>query len=100
MTGAYHMIEVWPLAAALGAAIHDAHVAGNPLRRRDGRRSAPLLGDLCQHAVTPQLTCQFHGRQGSVAFRDDRVTWHCAINDDHDQRHLMHRITVEGSPLN
>ncbi|MFP6743184.1 MAG: TauD/TfdA family dioxygenase [Alphaproteobacteria bacterium] len=62
--------------------------------------SAPLLDYLYKHAARPGFTCRFQWRQGSVAFWDNRATWHLALNDYHGQRRLMHRITVYGGPLN
>ena len=42
---------------------------------------------------------RFQWRKGSIAFWDNRATWHFAINDYHGERRLMHRITLEGVPL-
>ena len=61
--------------------------------------SAPLLGYLYEHAARPEFTCRFRWEAGSVAFWDNRATWHRALNDYQGQRRLMHRITVEGVPL-
>lgn len=61
--------------------------------------SAPLLGYLYEHAARPEFTCRFRWEEGSIAFWDNRATWHRALNDYHGQRRLMHRITVEGVPL-
>jgi taurine dioxygenase len=36
---------------------------------------------------------------GSIAFWDNRASWHYAVNDYHGARRLMHRITVEGEAL-
>ena len=36
----------------------------------------------------------------SLAFWDNRSTWHFAVNDYHGERRLLHRITIEGVPLN
>ena len=62
--------------------------------------SRPLLHYLYQHAARPEFTYRFHWREGSLAFWDNRCTWHYALNDYHGHRRLMHRITVEGVPLN
>ena len=61
--------------------------------------SKPLLDYLYRHAVRPEFTCRFRWQAGSMAFWDNRATWHYALNDYHGQRRLMHRITVEGVPL-
>jgi taurine dioxygenase len=42
---------------------------------------------------------EFVWRPGSIAFWDNRASWHLAKNDYHGQRREMHRITVEGEPL-
>jgi taurine dioxygenase len=61
--------------------------------------SRPLLQHLFQHAARPEFTYRFHWRPGSIAFWDNRCTWHYALNDYQGQRRLMHRVTVEGVPL-
>ncbi len=62
--------------------------------------SKPLLDYLYAHASRPEFTCRFNWKPGSVAFWDNRATWHRALNDYQGQRRLMHRITVEGTALN
>jgi taurine dioxygenase len=61
--------------------------------------SRPLLQYLYDHASRLEFTYRFQWRPGSIAFWDNRCTWHYALNDYHGQRRLMHRITVEGVPL-
>ena len=61
--------------------------------------SKPLLDYLFSHAVKPEFTCRFKWKKGSVAFWDNRLTWHLAINDYNGYRRLMHRITIEGEKL-
>ncbi len=61
--------------------------------------SKPLLDYLYAHAAQPQFHMRFQWRKGSIAFWDNRATWHFAINDYHGERRLMHRITLEGVPL-
>lgn len=61
--------------------------------------SRPLLEYLYRHAVRPEFLCRFRWEPGSIAFWDNRATWHYAVNDYQGQRRLMHRITLEGVPL-
>jgi len=61
--------------------------------------SKPLLDFLYAHASKPEFQTRFNWREGSIAFWDNRATWHFAVNDYHGERRLMHRITVEGTPL-
>lgn len=61
--------------------------------------SAPLLRFLYEHATRPEFTYRFQWAPGSIAFWDNRATWHYALNDYHGERRLMHRITIEGVPL-
>ncbi len=61
--------------------------------------SKPLLDYLYEHAKRPEFTCRFRWANGSIAFWDNRRTWHQAINDYHGARRLLHRITLEGVPI-
>jgi len=61
--------------------------------------SAPLLKMLYEHAGKPEFSCRFAWQAGSIAFWDNRATWHYALNDYHGHRRVMHRITVRGTPI-
>ena len=61
--------------------------------------SAPLLQMLYQHAQRPEHCYRFRWQDGSVAFWDNRATWHYALNDYQGQRRELHRITIDGGPL-
>jgi taurine dioxygenase len=61
--------------------------------------SRPLLGYLYGIAIQAAHVHKFHWEPGSVAFWDNRATWHYAQNDYHGQRRIMHRITIEGCAL-
>ena len=61
--------------------------------------SKPLLDYLYQQASRPEFTCRFEWRKGSLVFWDNLATWHYALNDYPGQCRVMHRITLEGSPI-
>ena len=61
--------------------------------------SKPLLDYLAEHATQQENTTRFQWKPGSIAFWDNRCTWHFALNDYPGETRLMHRITVEGSAL-
>ena len=61
--------------------------------------SDSLLAQLYEHCQKPEFLYRFTWEEGSVAFWDNRATWHKALNDYPGQRRLMHRITVEGVAL-
>ncbi|WP_444885040.1 TauD/TfdA dioxygenase family protein [Microbulbifer sp. PSTR4-B] len=61
--------------------------------------SRPLLNFLFAHVLTNGYTCRFNWEPGSVAFWDNRSTWHSAENDYQGQFRLMHRITLAGRAL-
>lgn len=63
------------------------------------QESAGLLQYLYQHAASPQFGCRFVWQPGSIAFWDNRATWHRALNDYPGYLRLMHRVTVQGVPL-
>jgi taurine dioxygenase len=62
-------------------------------------RSAPLLLDIYRRVLRGGRIADFRWEPGSVAIWDNRATWHNAKNDYRGQRREMHRITLEGSPL-
>jgi taurine dioxygenase len=61
--------------------------------------SQPLLNMLYAHGAKMEHTFRFSWEEGSMAFWDNRASWHYALNDYPGQRRLMHRITVEGVSL-
>lgn len=61
--------------------------------------SFALLNFLYAHVEQEAFTCRFNWLPGSVAFWDNRRTWHLAQNDYPGQFRLMHRITLGGAPL-
>jgi taurine dioxygenase len=61
--------------------------------------SAPLLAYLYGRAIADENITRFKWENGSIAFWDNRATWHFAQNDYPGQRRVMHRVTIEGCAL-
>lgn len=61
--------------------------------------SRSLLSYLYDHAKREEFVGRFQWRPGSVAFWDNRSTWHLALNDYQGERRLLHRITIDGVSL-
>ena len=61
--------------------------------------SKPLLQYLYNTAVQSHNILRFKWHKDSVAFWDNRATWHSAVNDYPKERRLMHRITLAGTPI-
>ncbi len=62
-------------------------------------RSAPLLANIYRHVLRSGKVAKFRWEPGSVAMWDNRATWHNAKNDYKGQRRVMHRITLDGCPI-
>ncbi|MEM9204370.1 MAG: TauD/TfdA family dioxygenase [Actinomycetota bacterium] len=78
------------------------YVNGDFTTHFDGWRrneSAPLLQQLFAHAQRAEFTYRFTWQPGSMAIWDNRAVQHAAMNDYHGHRRLMHRITLEGEPI-
>lgn len=61
--------------------------------------SMGLLGHLYTVGMREEFQCRVQWRPGAVAVWDNRLTWHCAMNDYQGHARLMHRITLSGEAL-
>jgi alpha-ketoglutarate-dependent taurine dioxygenase len=86
-----------PLSGKKALYVNPAFTVG--IAGRTDEESKALLSKLFAHAMKPEHAYRFSWRPGSVAFWDNRSTWHWALNDYHGQRRIMHRITLEGCAL-
>jgi taurine dioxygenase len=68
------------------------------LRREE---SAALLNMLFVHIQKPEFQVRWHWKPNSIAFWDNRVTQHYAVNDYLPNRRIMNRATILGDrPFN
>lgn len=58
--------------------------------------SAAILTLLFNHATRPEFTLRRRWQVNDVAFWDNRVTQHYAVDDYRPQRRVMHRATILG----
>ena len=63
------------------------------LRRKE---SDAILNMLFEHVTKPEYLVRWKWTPDSIAFWDNRVTQHYAVNDYLPQRRVMHRATVLG----
>ena len=67
------------------------HIVG--MQRTESRA---LLEQLWIQAGFPEYQCRWRWQPGDVAFWDNRVTQHYAVDDYRPQRRVMHRATILG----
>lgn len=58
--------------------------------------SKAILALLFAHATRPEFTLRWRWQLNDVAFWDNRVTQHYAVDDYRPQRRVMHRATILG----
>lgn len=60
------------------------------------KESSAILRFLFEHVTKPEFVVRWSWTPGSVAFWDNRVTQHYAVNDYLPHRRVMHRATILG----
>ena len=60
--------------------------------------SAGLLDYLVQQVQKPEMVYRHQWEKGDVVLWDNRTTQHCALNDYHGHRRVMHRTVVLDTP--
>ena len=58
--------------------------------------SDALLRFLFAHATRPEFTLRWRWQENDVAFWDNRITQHFAVDDYRPARRVMHRATILG----
>lgn len=98
MTDVVHPIVIeHPLSGKPALYVNPGFTIG--IEGMDEDESKPILAKLFAHSMSESATTEFKWEDGSMAFWDNRSTWHWAKNDYHGHRRLMHRITIEGCAL-
>ena len=87
-----------PLSGKKALYVNPAFTVG--IAGMDEEAGKELLTRLFAHAMDKGNAYRFQWQPGSVAFWDNRSTWHWALNDYHGHRRIMHRITLDGCALN
>ncbi len=62
----------------------------------EAAESEAILKLLFAHATRPEFTLRWRWQANDVAFWDNRVTQHYAVDDYRPQRRVMHRATILG----
>ena len=65
----------------------------------DEAESKCILQFLYDHASDIRFTCRVSHRPGTITIWDNQATWHTSINDYDGYRRVMHRIVIQGVPL-
>lgn len=91
------LVLVHPLSGKRAIYVNPAFTIG--IAGWDSDASRQLLVQLYAHCINPDFIAEFTWEPGSIAFWDNRATWHFARNDYHGHRREMHRITIEGEAL-
>ncbi|WP_336980776.1 TauD/TfdA family dioxygenase [Altererythrobacter fulvus] len=91
------LILVHPLSGKRAIYVNPAFTIG--IAGWDKEAAGQLLVELYAHCINPDFIGEFVWQPGSIAFWDNRATWHFARNDYHGHRREMHRITIEGEAL-
>lgn len=99
LTDVVHPIVIThPLSGKKALYVNPAFTTG--IEGMEKAQADALLTKLYAAAIDSAHVHRFKWRPGSIAFWDNRATWHWALNDYQGQRRVMHRITLEGCALN
>ncbi|MDH1263458.1 taurine dioxygenase [Pseudomonas sp. GD03944] len=88
------VVRTHPVTGRKGLFVNDGFTTRiNELQ--DGESDA-LLRFLFAHSTRPEFTVRWRWQENDVAFWDNRITQHYAVDDYRPQRRVMHRATILG----
>lgn len=88
------MVRTHPLTGRKGLFVSDGFTTR--INELEPAESDALLKFLFAHATRPEFTVRWRWQENDVAFWDNRVTQHYAVDDYRPQRRVMHRATILG----
>jgi alpha-ketoglutarate-dependent taurine dioxygenase len=86
-------VEIVPRGSGIGA-----EVRGLDLPAPLGAGALARLNQLFVRVGRPEYGFRLRWQMNTLAMWDNRSVQHCALNDYHGFRRVMHRIIVEGDP--
>ena len=88
------VIRTHPVSGRLSLFVNDGFTTR--INELSDSESEAILRLLFAHATRPEFTIRWRWQENDVAFWDNRVTQHYAVDDYRPQRRVMHRATVLG----
>jgi taurine dioxygenase len=94
MTAVHPVIRTHPVTGRKGIFVNETFT--RKIKGMKAAESEAILGFLYRHVQSPEYTCRFRWRAGSVAMWDNRCTQHRVIADNLTARRRMERVTICG----
>ncbi|GIZ11982.1 taurine dioxygenase [Pseudomonas sp. NCCP-436] len=88
------VIRTHPVTGRKGLFVNDGFT--NRINELEPAESDALLRFLFAHSTRPEFSIRWRWQENDVAFWDNRITQHYAVDDYRPARRVMHRATVLG----
>jgi len=88
------VIRTHPVTGRKGLFVNDGFTTR--INELEAAESDALLRFLFAHSTRPEFTIRWRWQENDVAFWDNRITQHYAVDDYRPQRRVMHRATILG----
>lgn len=88
------VVRTHPVSGRKGLFVNDGFTTR--INELEPAESDALLRFLFAHATRPEFTLRWRWQANDVAFWDNRITQHYAVDDYRPQRRVMHRATILG----
>ena len=88
------VVRTHPVTGRKGLFVNDGFTTR--INELEAAESDALLRFLFAHSTRPEFTIRWRWQENDVAFWDNRITQHYAVDDYRPQRRVMHRATILG----